>query len=81
MTDLGVIAIAHKEFFDHLRSRKFLLILGILLVIAIIGILNGIADYNTSVTAYNNLQTAASHDWGQHPHAGRRQPRTQGQLL
>ncbi|MCK9591640.1 MAG: ABC transporter permease [Methanoregula sp.] len=64
MTDLGVIAIAHKEFFDHLRSRKFLLILGILLVIAIIGILNGISDYNTSVAAYNNLQIAASHDWG-----------------
>jgi ABC-2 type transport system permease protein len=63
MTDFGVIAIAHKEFFDHLRSRKFLLILGILLVIAVIGILNGIADYNTSVTAYNNMQTAAPHDW------------------
>lgn len=64
MTDFGVIAIAHKEFFDHLRSRKFLLILGILLVIAIVGILNGISDYNTSVAAYNNLQLTASHDWG-----------------
>jgi ABC-2 type transport system permease protein len=64
MTDSGIVTIARKEFFDHLRSRKFLLILGILLVIAVIGILNGIADYDTSVTAYNNLQTAASHDWG-----------------
>ncbi|MDO9326507.1 MAG: ABC transporter permease subunit [Methanoregula sp.] len=64
MTDFGVIAIAQKEFFDHLRSRKFLLILGLLLVIAIVGILNGIADYNTSVAAYNNLQQVATHDWG-----------------
>jgi ABC-2 type transport system permease protein len=64
MTDFGVIAIAHKEFFDHLRSRRFLILLGILLVIAIVGILNGISDYNTSIAAYNNLQTAASHDWG-----------------
>ena len=55
MTDSGAIAIAKKEFFDHIRSRKFLLILGILLVIAVIGILNGIADYTASVAAYNNL--------------------------
>ncbi|MFA5269258.1 MAG: ABC transporter permease subunit [Methanoregula sp.] len=64
MTDSGAIAIARKEFFDHIRSRKFLLILGILLVIAVIGILNGIADYTASVAAYNNLQVTASHDWG-----------------
>jgi len=63
MTDSGAIAIARKEFFDHLRSRRFLLLLGILLVIAFIGILNGIADYHSSVAAYNNLQTATSHEW------------------
>jgi ABC-2 type transport system permease protein len=64
MSDFGVIAITHKEFFDHLRSRRFLLLLGILLAIAIVGILNGIADYQSSVTSYNNLQLTASHDWG-----------------
>jgi len=64
MTDYGIISIAGKEFFDHLRSRRFLLILGILSVIAVAGILNGITEYNTSIAAYNNLQTAASHEWG-----------------
>jgi ABC-2 type transport system permease protein len=64
MTNSGAIAIAHKEFLDHLRSRKFLLILGILLVIAVIGVINGISDYNASLAAYNNLEITASHDWG-----------------
>jgi ABC-2 type transport system permease protein len=65
MTDNGVIAIARKEFFDHLISRKFLLILGILLVVAVIGILNGISDYGASVTSYNNLQQSVSGSVGQ----------------
>jgi ABC-2 type transport system permease protein len=64
MTENCVIAIAKKEFFDHLINRKFLLILGILLVVAVVGILNGISDYNASVTTYNNLQKAAPHDGG-----------------
>ena len=64
MSDSGVIPIAQKEFFDYLRSWRFLLILGILLVVAIVGILNGISDYNTSVTSYNNLQQIVSHESG-----------------
>jgi ABC-2 type transport system permease protein len=64
MTDNRIISIAGKEFFDHIRSRRFLLILGILSVIAVAGILNGITDYHTSVEAYNNLQRAVSHEWG-----------------
>jgi ABC-2 type transport system permease protein len=59
MTGYSVIAIARKEFFDQLISRKFLLILGILLIVSVIGILNGISDYNASVTSYNNLQQSA----------------------
>jgi len=65
MTDNGVIAIARKEFFDHLISRKFLLILSILLVVAVLGILNGISDYDASVTSYNNLQQSVSGSVGQ----------------
>ena len=58
MTGYSVIAIARKEFFDQLISRKFLLILGILLIVSIIGILNGVSNYNASVTSYNNLENA-----------------------
>jgi len=56
MADSGLLTIAYKEFFDHLRSRRFLLILGILLVIAMVGIMNGVSDYRTSVQSYNSLQ-------------------------
>ncbi len=64
MTGTSVIAIAKKEFFDHLISRKFLLILTILLVVAVVGILNGVADYNTALSTYNNQQKIASHEGG-----------------
>jgi ABC-2 type transport system permease protein len=56
MADSGVITIAKKEFFDHLRSRKFLLILGILLIVACVGILNGVSEYNVKVKEYNSMQ-------------------------
>ncbi len=64
MRGSSVIAIAKKEFFDHLISRKFLLILGILLIVSVIGILNGVSHYNTSVTSYNNLQQSVSGSGG-----------------
>ncbi|MFA6331360.1 MAG: ABC transporter permease subunit [Methanoregula sp.] len=64
MTDYSVLAIARKEFFDQLISRKFLLILGILLIVSVIGILNGVSDYHASVTSYNNLQQSASGSGG-----------------
>ncbi|MFA5269452.1 MAG: ABC transporter permease [Methanoregula sp.] len=56
MADSGTITIAQKEFFDHIRSRKFLIIFGILLIIAAMGILNGISDYHTKVKDYDRLQ-------------------------
>jgi ABC-2 type transport system permease protein len=60
----GVLCIARKEFFDHVKSNRFLLILGILFVIAIVGILNGISDYGASLTTYNNLQQTVSREGG-----------------
>jgi ABC-2 type transport system permease protein len=56
MADPGIITIAKKEFFDHIRSRKFLLILGILLIIAIVGMLNGVSEYRTTVKEYDHMQ-------------------------
>jgi ABC-2 type transport system permease protein len=53
---LGIIA--KKEFFDHIRSRKFLLIFGILLVVAIVGMVGGITDYNKVLDSYNEHQSA-----------------------
>lgn len=53
----GVIEIARKEFFDHVRSRKFLLIFGIFLMVAIIGLIGGISDYNDMLDVYNEDQT------------------------
>lgn len=52
-----LITIAEKELFDHLRSRKFLLIFGILLIVAIVGMIGGIAEYNKSLDAYNKHQS------------------------
>jgi len=52
-----LMTIAKKEFFDHIRSRKFLLIFGILLVVAIVGMIGGIADYNKNVDDYNKHQS------------------------
>ena len=40
----GLLTVAHKEFFDHIQSRKFVLIFSIFLVIAIIGMIGGIAQ-------------------------------------
>lgn len=52
-----LITIAKKEFFDHLRSRKFLLIFGILLVVAIVGMIGGISEYNKNISDYNKHQS------------------------
>jgi ABC-2 type transport system permease protein len=64
MTGTSVIAIARKEFFDHLLSRKFLLVFAILLVVAVVGILTGISDYNSVISSYNYNQKTASPESG-----------------
>lgn len=60
MADPGVITIAKKEFRDHIRSRKFLVLLGILLIIAIVGMLNGVAEYHEKVKWYDEMQKYSS---------------------
>ncbi len=52
----NVIVIAKKEFFDHIRSKKFLLIFGIFLVIAIVGIMDGVSSYNNAIQSYSERQ-------------------------
>ncbi|NMB78633.1 MAG: ABC transporter permease [Methanomicrobiales archaeon] len=56
MADSGVLIIAKKEFFDIVQSRKFLLILGILLIVAFVAILNGVAEYQAKQNEYNQIQ-------------------------
>jgi ABC-2 type transport system permease protein len=60
MADPGVITIAKKEFVDHIRSRKFIIIFGILLIVATVGILNGVADYHAKVKDYDSVQSIIS---------------------
>ena len=62
MAGSRLFTIAQKEFFDHVRSRKFLLIFGILLVVAIVGMIGGITEYNKSLEDYNKDQSATSSD-------------------
>jgi len=57
MTRNGLTTIAAKEFFDHLHSRKFLLIFGILLIVAIVGMIGGISEYNKNLEDYNKHQS------------------------
>ena len=45
--------VAKKEFSDHITSRRFIIILGLLLVISAIGMHSGIESYNTMLESYN----------------------------
>ncbi|MBP2146698.1 ABC-2 type transport system permease protein [Methanofollis sp. W23] len=45
--------IAGKEFRDHVRSRKFHLIFGIFLVIALVSLASGMAQYQEELETYN----------------------------
>lgn len=62
MESCGLIPMARKEFSDHLRSRNFLLITGILLLICTVGLVGGITDYQKSLKSYNEDLTAAGSD-------------------
>lgn len=62
MESCGLIPMARKEFSDHLRSRNFLLITGILLLICTVGLIGGITDYQKSLKSYNEDLTAAGSD-------------------
>jgi len=60
MMDSNIITIAKKEFFDHVRSRKFLAILGIFLIVAVVGSINGLNQYNDTLKLYNEFQKQVS---------------------
>jgi ABC-2 type transport system permease protein len=47
-----LLNVARKEFSDHITSRRFIIILGLLLVISTISIYDGIENYNDSLEAY-----------------------------
>ena len=47
-----LLNVARKEFSDHITSRRFVIILGLLLVISTISIYEGIEQYNDSLEAY-----------------------------
>jgi len=54
-----VFTVAGKEFTDHLTSRKFLVILALLLMFALLGMHQGIDQYNKNLESYNQqLQEA-----------------------
>ncbi|WP_292520544.1 ABC transporter permease subunit [Methanoculleus sp.] len=48
-----LLNVARKEFSDHITSRRFIIILGLLLVISAISIHDGIENYNNSLESYN----------------------------
>ncbi|QSZ67825.1 ABC transporter permease [Methanofollis aquaemaris] len=57
MTANGLRIIAKKEFSDHIRSRRFHLLLGILVVIAAVGMIAGVVQYSKDIADYNAVQT------------------------
>lgn len=54
--------IAHKEIFDHVRSRKFLLIFGIFLIISMAGLVGGLIEYQKQLDSYNEQLSVAGED-------------------
>jgi len=48
----GLFNVARKEFIDHLTSRKFIIILGLFLIISAIAVHQGIDDYNDMLEDY-----------------------------
>ncbi len=59
MRSEGLLVISEKEFMDHINSRKFLMILSIILVVAVIGMITGSAEYNEQIEEYNENQAVA----------------------
>ncbi len=54
-----VFIVAGKEFTDHLTSRKFLVILALLLMFVLLGMHQGIDQYNRDLEVYNQQLQAA----------------------
>ncbi|WP_342677420.1 ABC transporter permease [Methanofollis sp. UBA420] len=61
----GVLGtIAGKEFRDHVRSRRFHLFLGVMLVIVVAGMVTGAAQYSADLAAYAETQAVVSGESG-----------------
>ncbi|QSZ67423.1 ABC transporter permease [Methanofollis aquaemaris] len=58
----GLRVIAAKEFRDHIRSRRFHILLAIFLVIAAVGLIDGSIQYNKQIDEYNENLAQASDD-------------------
>ncbi|QSZ67421.1 ABC transporter permease [Methanofollis aquaemaris] len=58
----GLRVIAAKEFRDHIRSRRFHILLAIFLVIAAVGLIDGSVQYNKQIEDYNERLAQASDD-------------------
>lgn len=54
-----ILIVAGKEFSDHLTSRKFLVILALLLMLTLLGMHQGIDQYNQNLEVYNQQLQAA----------------------
>ncbi len=59
MTAERVFIVAGKEFTDHLTSRKFLVILALFLMLTLLGMHQGIDQYNQNLETYNQQLQAA----------------------
>ena len=59
MADAAVVTIARKEFLDLLFGRRFLLLLGILLAVSVVGLVGGIGEYREMLDDYNDRLSAA----------------------
>ncbi|MBP2146696.1 ABC-2 type transport system permease protein [Methanofollis sp. W23] len=51
--------IAGKEFRDHVRSGRFHLFLAIMLIVAVLGLIGGVSQYQVSLERYQETQIAA----------------------
>ncbi|MDD3977268.1 MAG: ABC transporter permease subunit [Methanomicrobium sp.] len=49
----GLIAISKKEFNDHIRSKKFLIIFAVIMIATITGMASGAVSYNEQIKSYS----------------------------
>ncbi|MBN2735077.1 MAG: ABC transporter permease [Methanomicrobiaceae archaeon] len=61
MKSNGLIVISKKEFRDHIKSKKFLIIFSIIMIATITGMVGGAVDYNKQIQNYAE-QMAVSED-------------------
>lgn len=67
MTAERVLNVAQKEFSDHLTSRRFLVILALILMFALLGIHQGVDQHNRYLEEYNQQLQAGGGSTGMMP--------------